>query len=132
MRRLRVRSPSAPLPDFDEPEPDLAVVRGEPRDYARSHPGAEDVGLLVEVAETTLDLDTGKKRRSYARGGVPVYGIVNLLAHQIEVYSRLDRGSYRSRVVYAAGRQVPVVLNGSTVARIRADQILPPRVDESR
>src|SRR3712207_4217922 len=33
-----------------EPEPDLGVVRGDPRDYADHHPGPGDVALVVEVA----------------------------------------------------------------------------------
>ncbi len=46
-----------------EPEPDVSVDRGCPRDYADHHPGPEHVGLLVEVADTSLDRDRGWKRK---------------------------------------------------------------------
>ena len=43
------------IPDWDEPEPDLAIVAGAPEDYRVQHPGPDDIALLIEVAETTLD-----------------------------------------------------------------------------
>ncbi len=45
------------IPDLNEPEPDLAVVCGTTNDYARRHPRPGDVGLLIEVADSTLDKD---------------------------------------------------------------------------
>ena len=56
-----------------EPEPDVMVVRGETRQYKDRHPGPEDVFLVVEVADTTIERDRGVKRRMYARSGIPVY-----------------------------------------------------------
>ena len=54
------------IPDFDEPEPDVAVLRGSAEDYRNRIPDASDVALLIEVAETTLDRDRGKKLAAYA------------------------------------------------------------------
>lgn len=51
------------IPEWDEPEPDLAIVAGVPEDYRAQHPGPEDIALLAEVAETTLDRDQGEKLR---------------------------------------------------------------------
>ena len=75
------------IPDYDEPEPDVAVVRGTTEDYAYRVPGPEDVGLLVEVSLTTLDQDRGEKGAAYARVGIPVYWIINLAHRQVEVYT---------------------------------------------
>ncbi|MGO9920931.1 MAG: Uma2 family endonuclease [Isosphaeraceae bacterium] len=113
------------IPDYDEPEPDLAVVRGTPRTYARRHPVAADIGLLVEVAETTLDVDRGEKLRAYARGKVPVYWIVNLVDQQIEVYTKPASKAYASCTIYKAGREVPFVLDGKKLGRIPVADILP-------
>jgi Uma2 family endonuclease len=55
------------------PEPDLAVVRGKPRDYVAAHPRGADVVLVVEVAHTSQAIDR-RKVRSYARIGVPFSG----------------------------------------------------------
>jgi Uma2 family endonuclease len=53
-----------------EPEPDVCVVRGAPRDYVDRHPGPRDVGMLVEVADESLLRDRGIKKRLYARAQI--------------------------------------------------------------
>ncbi len=88
-----------PLTTADsEPEPDVVVVRGETRQYLDRHPGPEDVGLVVEVADTTLQRDRTSKKRLYARAGIPVYWIVNLPESRCEVYSEPVRGSAAARL----------------------------------
>jgi Uma2 family endonuclease len=114
------------IPDFDEPEPDVAIVRGSDADYRHRIPTADDVALLVEVSETTLSQDRGKKRTAYARAGIPVYWIVNLVDRQVEVYTRpVKAGRYRSRKDYKPGQQVPVVIDGQQLPPIAVDDILP-------
>ncbi len=113
------------IPDFDEPEPDIAVLRGSEDLYKNRIPEAKDVALLVEVAESTLDRDRGEKRNAYAKGGVPVYWIVNLVDRQIEVYTQPSPSGYGSRSVFIAGDEVPVVCDGVELGRITVDSILP-------
>ena len=60
-------------------------------------PDPADVALLVEVSDSTLALDRGKKLSAYAADGIPVYWIVNLVDRQVEVYSRPGKAGYRSR-----------------------------------
>ena len=72
------------LDQESEPEPDVAVVRGGPRDYIASHPTHPD--LVVEVARASLALDRGEKASLYARAGVADYWIVNLIDNVVEVY----------------------------------------------
>src|SRR5262245_39077842 len=62
-----------------EPEPDLAVTRGTPRDYQDRHPGPQDVALVIEIADATLKRDRGRKKRLYARAFIREYWIVNLI-----------------------------------------------------
>ena len=62
-----------------EPEPDFAVVRGDETAYLTHHPGAADVGLVSEVADSTLAGDRSDKGRIYARAGLPCYWIINLV-----------------------------------------------------
>ncbi|MBI2203793.1 MAG: Uma2 family endonuclease [Candidatus Rokubacteria bacterium] len=78
----RAHGPVA-LDDDSEPEPDITVVAGAPRDYLDAHP-ARPV-LIVEVALTTLALDREYKSSLYARAGIPDYWIVNLVDHVLEV-----------------------------------------------
>jgi Uma2 family endonuclease len=116
------------IPDFDEPRPDIAVVRGDPKVYAHRHPGPEDVSLLVEVSDTTLQKDRSEKWVNYARSGIPVYWIVNLVDRQVEVYTAPTNAGYASKVVYAeflSDQLVPVVINGIEVGQIAVSEILP-------
>lgn len=69
---------------FSEPEPDVSVVQGTPRDYRDAHPAR--AVLVVEVAHASLRLDRTRKARIYARAGIPDYWIVNLLTRVLEVY----------------------------------------------
>ena len=115
------------IPDFDEPEPDVAVVRGTGDDYQDRIPGPDDIKLLVEVSETTLDRDRGAKSAAYAKGLIPVYWIVNLVELQVEVYTLPSPGGYASRVDFKPGENVPVVLDGVEIGTIAASSVLPVR-----
>jgi Uma2 family endonuclease len=72
------------LDDESEPEPDVAVCAGSPRDYLTGHPSRPV--LLVEVAEASLAFDREHKGSLYARAHVPDYWIVNLVDHVLEVH----------------------------------------------
>ncbi len=80
---VRAQMPVA-LDDESEPEPDVAVCAGRPRDYLAGHP-SQPV-LLVEVAEASLAFDREHKGSLYARAQVPDYWIVNLVDHVLEVH----------------------------------------------
>lgn len=72
------------LDDESEPEPDLAIVPGGPRDYLHEHP-ARPV-LAVEIADSSLSFDRRRKGSLYARAGIEDYWIVNLVNRVLEVY----------------------------------------------
>src|SRR5687768_8506103 len=119
-----------PLTTLDsEPEPDLLLVRGERRQYAERHPGPEDVALVVEVADATLQRDRGLKLRAYARAGVSVYWILNLIDRQLEVYTEpsgpTEEPGYDSRQDFGPSDVVPVVIDGQEVARLTVGELLP-------
>ncbi len=123
-----IRVQSAATTSDSEPEPDLAVVRGAARDYMRRHPGPADIGLVIEVADSSLARDR-KKARLYARAGVPVYWIVNLVDRQLEAFSQPTGPSaapeYRHTEVCRRGDQVSVVIDGATLGAVRVDDMLP-------
>jgi Uma2 family endonuclease len=113
---------------YNEPEPDLAVVRGGPRDYADRKPGPADLALLVEVSDTTYATDQ-RKLLIYARAGILVYWIVNLPLERVEVYTEptVAEGlpSYGSCRNYGPGDEVPLTLDGREVARFTVRDLLP-------
>lgn len=111
-----------------EPEPDLVVARGPGLRYFTTHPEPKDIALVVEVADTTLAEDRERKGRLYARARIPVYWVVNLPEHQIEVYTQPRAGrspAYRERQDYRAPRPLPLVLGGSKVAQFDMHDLMP-------
>jgi len=113
------------IPLYDEPEPDLAIVRGSNDDYKHRHPTAADVAFLVEVSESSLVLDRSLKLSAYAKGGIPVYWLVNLVDRRVEVYSNPGPAGYQSLQVHFIGSVIPVVIDGQPRAPIAVDDILP-------
>jgi Uma2 family endonuclease len=111
------------------PEPDVAVARGPGRQYFTRHPDQADLGLVVEVSDSSLARDQGDKARIYARDRVPVYWIVNLIDRRVEVYTDPtgpgDDPRYHTLRVFPAGAAVPVELDGQTVGTIPVDELLP-------
>jgi Uma2 family endonuclease len=112
-----------------EPEPDITVVRGTILDYMQRHPHPHELALVVEVAEATLRRDRGIKKRLYARAGIPVYWLVNLVNQTVVVYTEPDStGSppdYRRHKIYRRSEQIPVVVDGTLVGELAVDEILP-------
>lgn len=112
-----------------EPEPDVSVVRGRRRDYPNRHPGPEDVGLLVEVADTTLELDRDFKGPLYAQAGFAAYWIVNIPERRVEVYSGPSSTGpsphYQRRQDFNENESIPLILDGREVARIPVHELLP-------
>jgi len=125
-----VRIQSAVTTQDSEPEPDLAVVFGDERTHLSRHPTSQDVGLVVEVADTSLDRDRNDKGPIYARAGIAHYWIVNLIQMQVEVYSDPSGASaasagYRSHVDLRPGDSVELILRGQRIGAILAGNLLP-------
>jgi Uma2 family endonuclease len=110
-----------------KPEPDRCVVRGTILDYSQRTPEPADVGLVIEIADTSLAEDRRYATDLYGPARIPVYWIVNLLHRQVEVYTDPRPRGYRSTEVFKEGQSVPVVIGGREVGRIAVTDILPPR-----
>jgi len=90
---IRVRMPLRISRLNSEPEPDvLWCVR---RDYSARHPEPEDVLLVIEVAESSLELDRGEKLQLYAEAGIEDYWVVNLVDRCVEVYRSAANARYQ-------------------------------------
>ena len=114
-----------------EPLPDLAVVEGGPDTYENRHPAPVDVAVVIEISDSTLTRDRGEKQVNYARGGISVYWIINLIDRQVEVYTGPKADSYSSCTIFKPGQSVPVVINGVEVGQIAVAEILPRIVPAS-
>lgn len=69
-----------------EPQPDILLLHLKDAEYAVRHPTPQDVFLLVEVADSTVRFDQGRKLAAYAKAGIKEYWIVNLIKRSVEVY----------------------------------------------
>jgi len=104
---LRVQNPII-LNDETEPEPDLALVSPLEDAYYLTHPCPDDVLLLIEVADTTLESDREIKLPRYAASKIEEVWIVNLVDNIIEVYRGplvLANGTagYKTRTEFVKG-----------------------------
>jgi Uma2 family endonuclease len=116
------------LDDRSEPEPDVCVVRGSPRDYIESHP--THPALVVEVAQAGLRIARGRKAAAYARARISDYWIVNLIDRMLEVHREPMRpGPARRHWGYAAietlGTDATITPLAAQSARIRVADLLP-------
>ncbi|MGN6696590.1 MAG: Uma2 family endonuclease [Thermomicrobiales bacterium] len=108
------------LDRFGAPQPDLAVIRQ--RLYA-DVPTIADVVLVIEVSDSSLAYDRGRKRWNYARAGIAEYWIVNLVDRLIERYTDADGDDYTEVVRALAGGSLASTVLPLTIA---VDEVLPP------
>jgi Uma2 family endonuclease len=123
---VRIQSPVT-LPPRDEPEPDLAIVRGLPVDFSHAHPGPADVTCVIEVAGTSLERDRTVKQRIYAAAGIPQYLIINLVHSRVELFEKPhpSRGRYRQRVERTGAEEIALLLPEGRRLMISAADCLP-------
>lgn len=109
-----------------EPQPDVAILRGSFRDYHDRHPQPKDAGLVIEVAESSLDYDRQTKGFLYSMHKVPEYWIVNLVDECIEVYrptpGQPDR--FLPAETFATGTEVPVLIAGRNYGSVRVADLI--------
>ncbi len=129
-----VRIRSAITTADSEPEPDIAVARGDDGDYAARHPGPLDLALVVEVANTTLAADPGPKLAAYARAAVTAYWILNLNESRLEVFTIPNAAaeSYEKRESLTAGDSIAIPLDREASQAIAVGDLLPSAVAKAR
>ena len=89
-----------------EPEPDLSILKFRRDRYSSRHPRPEDVYLLIEGADTTLQMDREIKKPLYAEANIKEYWIVNLQDHQIEVFKNPKNGEYLENTTINKGEKI--------------------------
>jgi len=105
---VRVQGPIQLPTLVSELQPDVVLLR--PRDdfYTRSHPGPQDILLLIEVMDTSIERDHRVKLPLYARAGIPEVWLVDLGAACIEVYREPARDGYREVSVRRRGEALAI------------------------
>ncbi|NEQ49415.1 MAG: Uma2 family endonuclease [Leptolyngbya sp. SIO3F4] len=112
-----------------EPEPDVVIVRGNTCQYLDRHPGLDDIALVIEVSDATLQSDLTSKYRTYARANISIYWIVNLVESQIEVYTDpsgpIEQPNYSQRRDYALSDSIPVMLEEVAIGQLPLQELFP-------
>lgn len=93
------------LDDHSEPEPDVMLLKPHADDYTSRHPQPDDVFLLIEVSDSTVEFDRAEKLPLYGRAGITEVWIVNLNELAIEIYREPHFTGYGTKTVLSAGSQ---------------------------
>lgn len=111
------------LVNASEPEPDFSIVTLKEDNYKDAHPQAQDVFLLVEVADKSLQRDRTHKARIYAESNIPEYWIINLPEERIEVHlvPDVETGVYQSVNQYKRFSS----FNSPLVGEVKVEDLLP-------
>lgn len=113
--RVRIQSSiGLPEPDchYSEPEPDVVLLRRNVREFSDRHPGPDDIALLIEVADSTLDTDRSVKSRLYARAGIAEYWIIDIPNRRTFVCRRPAGDEYLSVEILASGEPLEPLAGG--------------------
>ena len=104
------------------PEPDIAVLAEYKPEYEARHPRGDEVLLIVEIADSSVQLDLRVKARLYARAGVPEYWVLDVQNRWLVIHRHLVEGVYR-QVTQLAEQEMATIDGGS----ILISKLLPTR-----
>ncbi len=114
---------SVRLDEFDEPQPDVVLLRPKADYYASGHAGPADILLIIEMADSSLEYDQTIKAELYAETGVPEYWIADIRNERLLVYGDLRDGKYGAcRDLKRGGTTAPKLLPD---CQIEVNDLLP-------
>ncbi len=91
------------LDDYNEPEPDIALLKPREDFYSKNHPLPQEILLLIEVSDSTIEYDRKIKKTLYAKAGITEFWIINLQDDTLEFYSQPKNGNYRLARILESG-----------------------------
>lgn len=114
------------LDNWSEPEPDLAIIRGTPLEYAAQHPRPDQVDLIVEVADTTLKQDCEIKAQIYAQAGITDYWVLAPQPRQLHIFRDPTPTGYTRHLILTEPNPVSPLAFPQLIIDLTA--ILPPAI----
>ena len=124
-RRYKI-SPQNPveLDRYSAPQPDLTLVPWS-RGNSKRHPVPEEVFLIIEVADSSLEYDREEKLRAYAATGIREFWLLNLQDDTLEIYRQPEGPAYGEQLIIPAdGTAAPLAFPDAVIA---LSEILPAR-----
>ena len=105
---VTVQNP-AHLNQYNEPQPDILLLKHREDYYASKHPSPEDTLLLLEVSDTTLGFDLNVKIPIYGATGIPEVWIADLRKNIIRVFSNPEAGQYQTELTFSGDDTLSVL-----------------------
>jgi len=91
------------LHDYSEPQPDLAILQYRDDFYAQAHPVADDVLLVIEVSDTTVEYDRDEKLPRYAHANIAEAWLIDVNSFTIEQHVQPRNGKYLMKQIFERG-----------------------------
>jgi Uma2 family endonuclease len=88
------------------PQPDLAILKQDEHFYRQQEPVAADVHLLIEVSDSTLWMDTGRKCKLYAAALIPEYWVIDIPHQLVHQFTDPQQGDYTQHAEYQRGQAI--------------------------
>ena len=114
---LQVRS-SLPLSEYDDPEPDIAVLARDLDQYVEEEPTPHETLLVVEASELTLEADIRVKSRQYGNAGILEYWVVDLPNCLLHIFREPTSTGYASVTVLTTEDEVRPLAAPDSVIRV--------------
>ena len=118
---VRVQNPIR-LDDYNEPQPDVTVLRFRDDFYGSQHPTPTDVLLAIEVADTSLSYDRDEKMPLYGRAGIREAWLVDVQSGTITVLTKPHAGGYGEQRMLSRGQEI--VSESVENLRLQVDEVL--------
>ncbi len=113
---LRANQSLVRLDEYDEPQPDVYLLRPKEDFYASGHAGPSDLFLIIEMADSSLEYDQGLKMHLYAEMGVPEYWVSDIRNDRLIAYSEPRENNYAALHLYRRGDTItPSLLPGCQI-----------------
>lgn len=117
---VRSQDPIA-LDEHNEPEPDVVVLSKGMREYLTlGTPPVDDVRLLVEVSDSTLEYDLTPKATLYARAGVAEYWVLDLPNRRLHVHLDPSEAGYGRVTTLAESQTIAPLANPDATVLVSA------------
>lgn len=106
------------LNELSEPGPDFMLLKPDENFYCSRHPTADEVLLLIEVADTSLEFDRNQKLHLYALHSAPEYWLLDLNDNCLEVYRQPHGELYAEKTTLRAGGSVHLLQSPEIIIKI--------------
>lgn len=94
------------LNDYSEPQPDIAILQPRVDYYAAAHPRPDDILIVIEVSDSSLEYDRTEKLPRYAIAGIPEVWIIDVGKKTIEQHTQPRTNRYHEVRLFEQGEQV--------------------------